>query len=737
MPRYRVCCVWLGLICLGCQAPARDQPSRLASADLELVVDQAGFQLNHRASGEVLLKEASVEMIGDGIAAEKGSLTQQLRSRGSGQTFIRRFHFPRPDILEVTISATSFVPEIRQRFLDQDEHYYGVWESVHGGNLDNRGASDDFPARQLDRNVNYSNGRAPFYMSSRHYGIYVRSRAKGYFSFAVGGITSFSFAEPRLTYDIIYGPRYADVLSRYNAIAGPPVMPPLWAFGSCWWRDDAHLAVHGATANAQDVVLEDARQLQALRIPASCMWIDRPYGTGPNGWGNFQFDASFPDPKDMATQLRKQGYNLLLWIANKAWQPSRLYRDEASIHALFRDVDGSAVDVGRADAYAVFLRELERFVQLGITGYKVDRGGEAEDAIPDAQINSVNIDFARLAAESMERSHSKDYFIFHRNLNDIGRRYSALWEGDSACSFAGLRAAVMGGLRAGLIDFPMWGSDTGGYLCDRPAKMLLARWLAVSALSPFMEVLIGPGRTPWNDYDAETIAITRKFAQLHHDLIPYIRSLMFEATRSGLPVMRPLMLYDPTAVDLADEYMVGDGLLVAPILHEDWSRSVYLPSGRWLDYRTSSTVYDGPITIPAIAGLDEVPLFVREGAIIPRGDILKGNNSWRPSWIPRLRLAIFPSTREPSRFGYFTGTESRRISVTPSRGGLQIAFDELGADGVMEIYCRDVTAVRRDGHLLLEGRDYRFDRAGHVLTVSFHDRTELVLEGMKGLFGPP
>jgi alpha-glucosidase (family GH31 glycosyl hydrolase) len=97
-------------------------------------------------------------------------------------------------------------------------------------------------------------------------------------------------------------------------MAGPPVFPPLWALDSIWWRDDDHVGFHGMVMNAQENVLDDATQLQNNQIRAGSLWIDRPYGTGVSGWGNMDFDSSFPDPLQMVGQLHTQGYQLMLWI---------------------------------------------------------------------------------------------------------------------------------------------------------------------------------------------------------------------------------------------------------------------------------------------------------------------------------------------------------------------------------------------------------------------------------------
>jgi len=107
---------------------------------------------------------------------------------------------------------------------------------------------------------------------------------------------------------------------------------------------------------------------------------------------------------------------------------------------------------------------------------------------------------------------------------------------------------------------------TGGYI-GRPDKELFARWLEFSAYSPMTEVLLGPKRTIWNDYDDELVAIAQEQVRAHHDLIPYTRSFMYEATRTGLPIMRSLIFAYPDDVSLYDtwdEYLYGSEILVAP-----------------------------------------------------------------------------------------------------------------------------------------------------------------------------
>jgi hypothetical protein len=218
------------------------------------------------------------------------------------------------DVLQIQLTANGSAPtSLQEQFVDQGEHVYGIWEYPFTGNLDNRGADQDFNGIQDMADEGHTNARAPFYLTSLKYGVYVQTTAFGHYNIAVNGVTQWFFDSPSLTYDVIYGPTYQQILSRYNAMAGPPVFPPLWALDSIWWRDDDHVGFHGMVMNAQENVL-DATQLQNNQIRAGSLWIDRPYGTGVSGWGNMDFDSSFPDPLQMVGQLHTQGYQLMLWI---------------------------------------------------------------------------------------------------------------------------------------------------------------------------------------------------------------------------------------------------------------------------------------------------------------------------------------------------------------------------------------------------------------------------------------
>jgi alpha-D-xyloside xylohydrolase len=733
------------------QPPARPTPTPAVLQTSALVLEVSRpyrYKLTERATGRVLVSHSETRLrIGDaepelrGLTALEATATTlegKLGFSNTSKTARVRFTFTTPEILQVLITYDGPLTRVTEELEDQGEHYYGLWEYPTEGGLDNRGADEEMLGLRHLPEVNYPSARAPFYVTSRGYGIYAQSDGWGRYKVAVKGKTSFSFAGDRLQYSVIYGPSYLDVLRRYNDLAGGAFMPPLWAFDSIWWRDDHHRDLEeNGVKNAQELVLKDAQSLQEHRIPAGGMWIDRPYGTGDYAWGNMDFDASFPDPLQMVKDLDARGMKLALWIANRA--ANKLLADGRKGGHLFSEdvyTDWPAADVRAPRTYEWFKQQLGAYARLGILGYKIDRGEEGET--PDSEQNRIITLFAKLAKEGIEERSPGESLVFARNVYDTGRKYAAVWNGDTVSQWSGLVVSVKSALRCGAIDMPMWGSDVGGYFRGKPTKELLARWLQLGAYSSLMEVKIEGGRTPWIHYDDEMIAITRAQAAAHHDLIPYARSAVHLATRMGLPVMRQLLFDHPddkALLDMWDEYMFGPSILVAPVTADGVrKRPVYLPEGRWLDYNDRKSVYAGGTTVSADAPLGRIPLFVPEGAIIPRGDILKSNNSWVPDWKPYLRIEIFAAREGQSAFEYFTGTDVQKIACSSAGGRMTIVVPDLKTNGTLEVYLKARGRVLRDGVEVAPGRGQTFDAEGQVLTLDLKGSATYTIEGMTSLF---
>jgi alpha-glucosidase (family GH31 glycosyl hydrolase) len=726
---------------------------------VEVTASPYSYVVIEKATGQVLLRQshttftvasarsASTATIGNKTAT---TLEATLTFPESSDTGRVRWTLVDPGVVQVMLTSDTASPaSITETFVDQGERNYGLWEYSYygtGGALDNRGANNQ-PLLGLSGPPVGSgdpSARAPFYVTSRKYGVYADTLAPGRATIAVDDRTSFTFDTPALTYNIIYGPSYGQVLARYNRLAGGSLMPPLWAFDSIWWRDDHHadVAANGVT-NAQALVKQDADHLQRLQIPASAIWLDRPWGSGGGGlggWGNFDFDTGptgFPNPDAMIADLASRNMYLLGWIANRA--NNGMLTDPVFAPGIFNAANGFAgnytttpgLDLRRPEVFAHFKNRLrDSFVTRGMRGFKIDRGEQGE--VPAALQNELAVLTAKAAYDSTSDVLGAEGFTFARNVYDRARKYVAVWNGDSNSTFAGMSDSLKQLLRLGAIMYSMVGSDTGGY-GRAPNAELFARWLALGAHSPMMEVLLGPNRTIWNNYDTgpnanpRLPAIARTFAQEHHDLIPYTRSLVYASTQTGMPAMRMMPFAfpnDPAVADMFDEYMFGDALLVAPVLVAGaTSRPVYLPAGVWIDYNDKVTRHTGPATIAANTPIDVIPRYVRAGAIIPRGDILKSNNNWTPNWAASLRIEFYPAAGVASRFEYYTGTGV--VAMTGSLSSTTVSWQagNLGIDGVLEVHNVDrYRSVRRNNQVLRSG-DFQYNAATHVMTVPLNGAT--------------
>lgn len=263
-----------------------------------------------------------------------------------------------------------------------------------------------------------------------------------------------------------------------------------------------------------------------------------------------------------------------------------------------------AVDIFRAEGQALLIEGLRR---MPADGWKVDRGDEGE------MTTSLQAQHAALLPRLFKKgSANSQPFIFARNLSLQGRDVAALWNGDSWASFDGLRYSLVSGLRAGLIFFPFWGSDTGGYN-GQPSEELFIRWLQFSSLSPFMEIKLDHAKhSLWDGYSSQLSAELYRSTQRHEALRTYVKNLMTQAKSTGFPVMRPLFLHFPDEQptwQIEDQYLYGKELLVAPILHEgERSRNIYLPTGIWKSI-CSGVTYAGPRWINQEVRLSEIPIF--------------------------------------------------------------------------------------------------------------------------------
>jgi alpha-glucosidase (family GH31 glycosyl hydrolase) len=183
----------------------------------------------------------------------------------------------------------------------------------------------------------------------------------------------------------------------------------------------------------------------------------------------------------------------------------------------------------------------------------------------------------------------------------------------------GIGSVLPAMLSGSISGWPYWGPDIAGFFDGDGSRdvELWTRWTQLGALSPVMRDMLGAQADPIGVFSSEdTLATFAGYARLHQALMPYLHELAGQASRTGLPLIRPLWLAepaDPVAWTVEDAYLLGENVLVAPVVTEGArSRPVYLPAGQWRDYWTGE-VLTGARWISADAPVQQIPLYVRTG----------------------------------------------------------------------------------------------------------------------------
>ena len=199
-----------------------------------------------------------------------------------------------------------------------------------------------------------------------------------------------------------------------------------------------------------------------------------------------------------------------------------------------------------------------------------------------------------------------------------GQRHSAQWSGDVNATWPALASTLRGGLSHGLSGVPFWSHDTGGFH-GVPEPELYVRWSQFGALSPLVRLHGTSSRLPW-DFPPEAERHVVAALRLRYRLLPYLWSQAVRAARTGVPMMRALLVdtpHDPTAWTTDLQYRLGTDLLVAPVIDPSGRRDVYLPVGDdWIDAATGER-YAGGQHLRVAVPLSRAPVYVRHGALLP------------------------------------------------------------------------------------------------------------------------
>lgn len=426
-----------------------------------------------------------------------------------------------------------------------------------------------------------------------------------------------------LSYRLLVGADPVDAHTQLIKVVGKPnAHPPENLLREPIWTTWARYK----TAITQDTVLNFAQEIRDYGFPGSTLEIDDKWQVY---YGDTFFDSTrFPDPAGMVDQLADLGFATTAWVIPFLEPASKSAHEAVLNNYVVRRLDGKPYDVpwwqGTAylldvsNPYALDwwrdrLKNLKE--RVGLAGYKFD-AGEGNYLPPDAQLHQpinrseYSTRWVQFAAQNFPYCEVRCGWRSQRQPV-LFRQWDkfSVWGLDN-----GLASIITTGLALGMAGYPfilpdmIGGNAYGDVLAD---KELVIRWAQASA--PMLAIQFS--LAPW-DYDEETVAICRHYAQLHVTLYPERLTAAQQAVKTGAPVIRPMFWAsprDPVAQVVRDQYMLGDRHLVAPVVTPNTAqRDIYLPEGGWLDY-WDGTFYDGGRWLRGYpAPLEMLPLFVRE-----------------------------------------------------------------------------------------------------------------------------
>jgi alpha-glucosidase len=279
-------------------------------------------------------------------------------------------------------------------------------------------------------------------------------------------------------------------------------------------------------------------------------------------------------------------------------------------------------------------------------------------------------------------------FVLTRAAYAGAQRYAATWTGDNQASWNHYRLTLPTLTGLGISGYPFVGADVGGF-SGSPTPELLTRWTALGTFQPIDRNHAAKGtrdREPWVD-GPEHEAIRKRYIEERYRLLPYIYAAMEEASRTGVPLMRPMFLEFPDdarmyTYNAGEQYMFGRDLLIAPPTKNFYAGyDTLLPQGTWYNYWTGQPVEtkdtSGGDNIGIVAHfnpkLDELPVLVRAGAIIPRQPLVQ-NTGQTPQG--PLELMVYPGTTcsgdlyadDGESFGYQRGEFFRTTAICENSG---------------------------------------------------------------------
>jgi alpha-glucosidase len=592
-----------------------------AQSDVEIDVTQEGsdyeistadLNLRVRADGGLIFKDKKGE-----------TLRKELPPQFLGRGWIHRADLP--------AEASIYGLGERASRLNLRGHAYRMWNQDPHGNY-GRGVDPLYVCIPCYLCLQSNGAYLLFYENSYDGTISFRKKATAQLN---GGPLRYYFIEGS----------FQEIVRRYGQLTGFPPLPPRWALGY-------HQSRFSYETEAK--VRQIADEFNQRGLPLSVLHLDIDY---MDDYKVFTVHKGrFPDLAGLARELREQDVRLVTIV------------DPGIARDLDFDVYSDGVEQD------VFLklpggRRLEAPVWPGLVSYpdftdpKVRTWwGDQYQRLLEAGISGIWHDMNEPAAfaawgdpslpgptrhslEGLGADHRQAHNLYGLLMNRAGfealrrerpdrrpfqlsrsgwaglQQWAWNWTGDTESSWATLHQTIPTVLGLGLTGIPFSGSDIGGF-AGSPSPELYLRWFQMAAFLPFFRTHssnTSAPREPWSFGD-HVLGYIRSALQLRYSLIPYFYTLAWQASRSGLPLVRPLFWMDGRDRDLweiDDAFLLGESLLVAPVIEEGArQREVRLPAGRWYDF-WEGNVLEGPSLVSLPAPLERCPLLIRAGTVLP------------------------------------------------------------------------------------------------------------------------
>jgi len=533
------------------------------------------------------------------------------------------------------------------RTLYPDERFIGLGERK--GPLDRRGRK--IINWNLDQGGDEPQYKTyPFYIGlhdSLTYGIFLDNTNRSFFDFGASTdqqMTWFGADAGDLNYYFLGSQGVAKLIEDYTWLTGRMEMPPLWSLGyqQCRW-----------SYGSEKEVLELAQTFRKKQIPADVIYCDIDY---MDSYKIFTWKASnFPDPKRMIDQLKGMNFHLVT-IVDPGIKVEKGYDkyDEGIARNYFSTYPNGKPYVGEAwpgrvhfpnflnaDVRKWWGASFHVLTTPGVEGFWNDMNepSTSGQSIPSMvkmgerympEVNNIYaLQMVRATYDGTRQLlGNKRPFLLTRSAYAGVQRYSAVWTGDNTSNDEHLMMGQSLVNSLGLAGMAFVGVDIGGFFGNGSPR-LMVRWNSLGVYTPMFRNHACTGtayREPWR-WGEENEQIIKKDIEERYRLMPYLYSAFYQAHKTGLPVSRSLAIdysQDKNIYQEAyqAEFLFGDNILVAPVVSTVTTSDVYLPNGSW--YRKSSdSLYEGGQHYTVAAPLNDLPVFIKAGAIIPKQHVVQ------------------------------------------------------------------------------------------------------------------